>query len=462
MTTLTMRKEIIPFLPKKMPTAEVGNAEECSDVLVVNNSMALVVHNEDANVSVLGHVYLIKATLPDGSYFTAFTYAGELPSCAFGFNSHGVAFTLNAVPPTKDEVAAGGIGRNFVSRDLLEAINIEDALRCVHLPDISVGHSYNLIDVRMRRLFNVETASNNRISLLEIEPNSHLCYLATRQMMKTLHADRSEQPNSQNHLKQKYFHFWEILVMQNFLFTCKVLLLNFRKEIIPFLPKKMPTAEVGNAEECSDVLVVNNSMALVVHNEDANVSVLGHVYLIKATLPDGSYFTAFTYAGELPSCAFGFNSHGVAFTLNAVPPTKDEVAAGGIGRNFVSRDLLEAINIEDALRCVHLPDISVGHSYNLIDVRMRRLFNVETASNNRISLLEIGQNPFFHANMYLHLEANDENSSRRQKRAAELPKSSQAEILSLLGDTGDAKFPIYMQGIISKFLITLSMEMALS
>lgn len=38
------------------------------------------------------------------------------------------AFTLNSVPPRKDEIMAGGIGRNFISRDLLEAANIGDAL----------------------------------------------------------------------------------------------------------------------------------------------------------------------------------------------------------------------------------------------------------------------------------------------------------------------------------------------
>lgn len=36
--------------------------------------------------------YLIKGWLSNGVSFTAYTYAGELPSCAFGFNSHGLVF----------------------------------------------------------------------------------------------------------------------------------------------------------------------------------------------------------------------------------------------------------------------------------------------------------------------------------------------------------------------------------
>lgn len=46
----------------------------------------------------------------------------------------------------------------------------------------------------------------------------------------------------------------------------------------------------------------------------------------------------------------------------------------------------------------------MGHSYNLIDVGARCILNVETASRNRVSIREVGSIPFFHANMYLHLQ----------------------------------------------------------
>jgi hypothetical protein len=50
------------------------------------------------------------------------------------------------------------------------------------------------------------------------------------------------------------------------------------------------------------------------------------------------------------------------------------------------------------------PAVSVGHSYNLTDVRGRRIVNVETASGNRFAVREAGAVPFFHANMYRHLQ----------------------------------------------------------
>ncbi|XP_020550395.1 uncharacterized protein LOC105159018 [Sesamum indicum] len=164
----------------------------------------------------------------------------------------------------------------------------------------------------------------------------------------------------------------------------QIMLLNFRKEILPFIPKAEQSSSIDTNDDCSDILVVSDSMAVAAHNEDANVALVGHTYLIKRNLPNGSSFTAYTYAGELPSCAFGFNSHGLAFTLNSVPPSKHEIDAGAIGRNFICRDLLEAQSIDDALTRIHSSEASVGHSYNLIDTKTRRILNVETASRNQL------------------------------------------------------------------------------
>ncbi|XP_019170195.1 PREDICTED: uncharacterized protein LOC109165739 isoform X2 [Ipomoea nil] len=247
--------------------------------------------------------------------------------------------------------------------------------------------------------------------------------------------------------------------------TFKILLLNFRKEILPFIRNEETQPEDYNNinnDDCSDILVVNDSMAIAAHNEDANVALVGHTYLIKATLFDGTTFTAYTYAGELPSCAFGFNNHGVAFTLNSVPPTEEEIVAGGIGRNFISRDLLGSKSIDDALTRISSLEASVGHSYNLIDTRTRKILNVETASRYRVSVLEVGETPFFHANMYLHLhvnQAHDKNSLSRQKRAASLPKGSKSDYLELLGDMHDKKYPIYMTGPLLHTLCTAVIDM---
>ncbi|XP_057421841.1 uncharacterized protein LOC130715741 [Lotus japonicus] len=242
-----------------------------------------------------------------------------------------------------------------------------------------------------------------------------------------------------------------------------ILLINFRKEILAFIPKEgAKSSDVDTSDDCSDVLVVGESMTIAAHNEDANIALVGHTYLIKGILQDGSFFVGYTYAGELPSGAFGFNSHGLAFTLNSVPPVEDEIVAGGIGRNFISRDILEATSIDDAMKKINSSEVSAGHSYNLMETTTRRIFNVETASRKRVSVYEVGETPFFHANMYLHLHINqvqDENSISRQKRASVLAKASKEDFLSLLGDTDDEKYPIYMTGPLLHTLCTAIVDL---
>ncbi|CAM6102275.1 unnamed protein product [Calypogeia fissa] len=230
----------------------------------------------------------------------------------------------------------------------------------------------------------------------------------------------------------------------------EVLLLNFRKEVASFLPQKDVSKSAAEADQCSDVLLCSDHLAVIAHNEDADVSLRDHVYIVHATLKTGTSFFAYTYAGELPSCAFGFNSHGVAFTVNSVPPTPEEIVPGGIGRNFVCRDLLEATNIDDALNRIKGAKLSVGHNYNVMDINLQRIVTIEAASRERYFVHEIKGNPFFHANMYLHLlevrQIPHDSSIHRQKRAAELPQSTAEEMLTLLGDTNDQAFPVYMHG----------------
>lgn len=64
-------------------------------------------------------------------------------------------------------------------------------------------------------------------------------------------------------------------------FPVQIILLNFRKEILPFVANKMEIT--WNADDdCSDVLVVSDSMAIAAHNEDANVALVDHTCVFFA------------------------------------------------------------------------------------------------------------------------------------------------------------------------------------
>eukprot|EP00035_Acanthoeca_spectabilis_P025727 m.459629 g.459629 ORF g.459629 m.459629 type:complete len:384 (+) comp21794_c0_seq1:1-1152(+) len=183
------------------------------------------------------------------------------------------------------------------------------------------------------------------------------------------------------------------------------------------------------------------------HNEDGDLGDMNTSYWVDIDI-DGSHFTAFVYCGQLPSGAFGWNAHSVAFTLNYLSPYAVDVH--GIGRNFISRDLLRATNMADAVRraTVSHPH-ATGHNFQLLSFSEGLLSNVEAAPHGlfKVTNFEKGTPASFHANSYIHLtlaQYVSESSKHRLARAAALPvPSTPAEMLSVLGDQADAAQPIF-------------------
>lgn len=45
----------MPYVSETVKELDDDAFDDCSDILVVNDSMAIAAHNEDANVALLGH-----------------------------------------------------------------------------------------------------------------------------------------------------------------------------------------------------------------------------------------------------------------------------------------------------------------------------------------------------------------------------------------------------------------------
>ena len=64
--------------------------------MLCNSDHCLNGHNEDNDKIMLDHSAFFDVKL-GSTRFVAFTYFGDLPTTAFGFNNHGIAFSLNYV-----------------------------------------------------------------------------------------------------------------------------------------------------------------------------------------------------------------------------------------------------------------------------------------------------------------------------------------------------------------------------
>lgn len=247
----------------------------------------------------------------------------------------------------------------------------------------------------------------------------------------------------------RYPQYWEEIkgIIEGSEIPAKlIILLNFRQELSIL-------AEAGGkksgVDDCSDVMVKEGdpSLAFLGHNEDNTHDTVNTSYFVQATI-NGRSWTAFTYAGELSTAAWGFNDAGVSFTLNAV--YANEVNTHGVGRTFVSRSILDAPNLQAAVERVQEPNQATGHNINLIGLDEKAIVTIETAPGNLSDVKIISNESYFHANAYLRLnvpQSPGNSSQHRQDRAKELkaPRTRE-DILRILGDTKDPEFPIWRSG----------------
>ncbi|CAE8588729.1 unnamed protein product, partial [Polarella glacialis] len=222
-----------------------------------------------------------------------------------------------------------------------------------------------------------------------------------------------------------------------------VLAVSLAEELSYFAPVEMGLRANRSADHCSDYAFCTAAHCADVHNEDGDLAD-GKLFTGFVRL-GASNFTVLNYAGDLLGgmSAMAFNSHGLAFSLNWVGPASCDTR--GLGRNFVSRLLLEATSWEEAREVISRRH-AVGHNYQLMDFRRRQIANFEVAQE-KVSERRILE-PFFHANQYQTLEVPGQiinnSSSHRLARVAQLPKPQTPEdALRILGDQEDRSYPIF-------------------
>lgn len=246
-----------------------------------------------------------------------------------------------------------------------------------------------------------------------------------------------------------------------------IFLSQMLEEFTYFLPKSDKLNTLRVPEHCSDVAWFDSKSAvsLLAHNEDSGAGDVNNTALISAPegVAGGPAFTAFTYLGNTPTGAFGWNDKRLLFTMNYVaPPHADK---NGLGRVFMARDLLEMRSLEDGLARITRtsPGISSGHNYQLVEFKTGRLLNVEVAPFGKSSVREQlkGQPAYFHANTYQTLnlpgQIGSNSSSHRDARAkvllAQYPVESrnpEKDMLRVIGDQGDHAWPIYHDNLSHK------------
>jgi len=213
---------------------------------------------------------------------------------------------------------------------------------------------------------------------------------------------------------------------------------------------------------CTDVHMIDTSSGISAwgHNEDGAGG-----YIIDCTIENtdrtiNSEFLAYAYAGCIPGWAWGFNRSGIVFSINALTPKVMNMT--GLGTFLVSRDVLDATSIEDALeRITNCGTHASGQHFNLGHIHSPELhISVETSPIDCYTRYIRHGEFFLHANSYLEgdkaiLEGRSgpflDSSIHRLSRAQEIIQSNDSQfsielITKIIGDCHDVEFPIYRNG----------------
>ncbi|UYP47426.1 hypothetical protein NEF87_003711 [Candidatus Lokiarchaeum ossiferum] len=197
-----------------------------------------------------------------------------------------------------------------------------------------------------------------------------------------------------------------------------------------------------SANNCSTVIFKHTDHMVFGHNED-NLKSLGmNSYIIMAHLENGGHYLAFTNAGSLNGNAWGFNSHGIAMSGNAMPNFSPNDT---FPRILIDRNLMEATSINDVIhRISTIPKRAGVYSYNIASLHEHRVINIETIADD-IAITEISDR-YFHTNHYIspkfkHLSQNVSGSSLTRYTAGH------EEIQKVHGTAEDVKNILFHENI---------------
>jgi isopenicillin-N N-acyltransferase like protein len=158
------------------------------------------------------------------------------------------------------------------------------------------------------------------------------------------------------------------------------------------------TMDALHLTKCTSMAVNDDRTAdghvLIAHNEDWVPEDEQDAYVVHATPDDEPPFLAMTYGGLLVN--IGFNAAGIAQCCDSVYPTDSRI---GIPRLVVSRAVLGARSLPDAVRMVLIPLRAAGYNHLLVN-DSGELYSVEVSAR-RFAILYGEDGYIVHTNHYL-------------------------------------------------------------
>jgi hypothetical protein len=200
---------------------------------------------------------------------------------------------------------------------------------------------------------------------------------------------------------------------------------------------------------CTTVQLPGRTQRRIVHNEDGDPGFAGHCALAACAIAGSPRFASFVYPGSLPGHTFAATDRGLAMAVNNL---RELHAGPGVPRMVLTRAVIDAPTLEAAVSLLREQPRGGGFHLTLAHRDSDELLSVEFSS--RACSVQTVTTPSLHANHAIHPAMCDlrqritGSSGHRQVRGDAMleharARSEPVDPLAILGDTGNAEFPIH-------------------
>jgi predicted choloylglycine hydrolase len=171
-----------------------------------------------------------------------------------------------------------------------------------------------------------------------------------------------------------------------------IAIVNFRHSIKLEIPKI----------ECSTLIFKEDDKIILAHNEDHEQTIREFSYLLIVKYNKGPTIFTYSYPGCIPGNSVSFSSHGIVMTGNAL---EDPDLKTGLPKGLLDHAMVEAKNIDEAVKICQTSGRSGGYSYNLASQHEQKAVNLETTST-RSGITSVNER-YFRTNHYISNNLKD-------------------------------------------------------
>jgi isopenicillin-N N-acyltransferase-like protein len=174
-----------------------------------------------------------------------------------------------------------------------------------------------------------------------------------------------------------------------------LMVLNVKSEMYELLHQHTSQARKLDDPQpgCSTVVLVTPERLVHIHNEDGYDAYADLMFMLKVVPDEGAPYLTLSYPGILPGNAPAINANGLVQTTNFIGSREVKM---GVGRYFLDRMILEARDIDEALRWATHPERAFAFHHVFSSIGEKKSVAVEVTSSKK-EVVPI-EGLFFHTN----------------------------------------------------------------